>query len=205
MLPNRVVHSPTNDFEIPGFNPKLPECQASIAAEQAAIDEGRRTIGDPNTIGPKEAQRFFFTVVAKLTPAENDSLVFDASSLLKTISFDSYADIVGLDDTGYTEYLKEPRLVLAGRPELTLVSAQSYDFGNDVDLFHYDLDGTEVSATWDDLFRWELDRTAYPDAAADEQAQVSDCPSATETAEAVTAMLFKRSADTVTRCSADAP
>ncbi len=150
------------------FNPTTYTCQRAIGAEQKAIATERAALRDASKLGPVEAQRLFFPTIATFTSVagapteypEYDRLWGIGSTKTKFVvqgingQLADWADpnaTRGLDDEGYHEFMKQLRVILAGHPELKLVSSEN------VDLVHYNVGGTAVSATWGDLFAWELD------------------------------------------------
>ena len=158
------------------FNPNTSRCLQANAAEQKAIDAERTALTlAAGQIGPKEARRLFFPALVKLDPVAGAPLKYPEYDRLLGLTLASKSKLIvqgingqladwadpnavkGLDDEGYTEFLKQLRIILAARPELKTTSVSG-----GTDLFHYTVEGKQVTAGWSDLFKWNLDGAGFP-------------------------------------------
>lgn len=154
------------------FQPSLSSCQALVQSESTRIQgEQSKLAGHPGAIGPSEAGRWFSPVTAKLGPAnaptqsyspEYDRLFAlngDPRGTLTVYAFFGVdTDENDPDDILGQEAVRFLRTMLAGQPNFRPTHTDPFAMLLDVYV-----DGNKLAnVTYDDMFRWVLDKTGYP-------------------------------------------
>ncbi len=159
------------------FNPSLNSCKVAMTKEQQDIDAARKGLTDgKNQVVAAEVNRLYLPMTAKLAAStttagtkypEYDRLyaggvkpgrvvVGMVSGLMADWAAGEKHDTI--DDDGYPMFLEQLREIFKKHPKLTLAKTDP-----SVDLTSFTVNGkTYKASSFNDLIKWELDRTGFP-------------------------------------------
>jgi len=153
------------------FAPQNSACQTRIQNELSAIAQEQSALGGrANTVGPKEAGRWFMPVTATLDPPQAPSHDFSPeydrlfgvgtgkSQLVVYAFFGVNADETDPDDILGQEAIRFLRTMLQGEPSFRPVNTNPFAMLEDIYVNGNKLAGV----TYDEMFSWILDQTSYP-------------------------------------------
>jgi hypothetical protein len=159
------------------FNPSLKTCKDAMAAEQITIDQGRKSLSDPqHQVVPEEVARLYIPMTAKLeTKSMTGGTAYPEYDRLYAGGVDPNALVIGMvsgmmadwaagekhdtiDDAGYKMFFQGIAEVLKSRPTMKLVKSEPA-----VDLSTFTVNGKQVSGvSFSDIMKWELQGTGFP-------------------------------------------
>jgi hypothetical protein len=153
------------------YAPAQAACRTRIAAEQAAIDAERaRLAGRADTIGPREAGRWFVPVTAKLDPPKNPDQAYspeydrlfgvgtDRSEVVVYAFTGVHEDENNPDDLLGVEAAKFLRTMLRAQPRFQVTKTEPFAM-----LLDFFVDGRKLEGiTYDRMLGWIIDKAGYP-------------------------------------------
>jgi len=150
------------------FAPALSSCQSLIQSEATRIQQEQSKLANhPGVIGPSEASRWFQPVTAKLGPAnapsqsfspEYDRLLEDKSELVVYAFFGVDSDETNPDDVLGQEAFRFWRALLAAQPNFRVTKTDPFAM-----LLDFYVDGKKLDGvTFDQMWKWVLDKTGFP-------------------------------------------
>jgi hypothetical protein len=163
------------------FQPSLGSCQSLIDDETSRIQsEQSKLSGHAGAIGPSEAGRWFQPVTAKLgpknAPKQNFSPEYDRlfgvgtdkSQLIVYAFFGVDTDETDPDDILGQEAFRFLRTMLAAQPNFRVVYTNPQSMLLDFWVGQQKL----ANVSYDDVFRWVLDKSGYPSEVGSDPAKI---------------------------------
>jgi hypothetical protein len=156
------------------YQPQSTSCSALASAELDAIAAERKALAamkaGPETIGPREAARWFLPLTAKLDAPQTPGKAFspeydrlfgvgtDKSSLVVYAFFGVDQDENDPDDVLAQEAAKFLRTMLRAQPNFRPVKTDPLAW-----LLDFDVDGKRIDGvTYDRMLGWIVDQSGYP-------------------------------------------